>query len=191
MNPIYIVYGIAALAALILVLKFGKLLIYGVLGIGGVGAIVLLAATTRQQAVATQQVATAATLASAGQTTSSIGLTILAVLLVLVVLSGGGVILFQRARLRRYTDEPEGWRTYPPARSRSRGGPWLPGPNANWQQALPDGGDQVGQLLQGLLQLELLCTMRSMGGAPGRQRYDLATLEPGADEEWDDDWNDW
>ncbi len=174
LNPVWILYAIAGLAALILVVRFGKMLVWGILLIGGIATLVLLASTTRQQAIATQQVATAATLASAGQTTSSVGVTILAVLLVVVLLGAGGVILFQRAKLRRYADEPEGWRQYPPAHSRSRGG-WLPGPNANWQQpALPGSGDQFGQMLQELVGLEMLRAMRDMQGGPGRE--DLARL---------------
>ncbi len=185
LDPMWIVYGIAALAVLILVIRFGKLLVYGVLVIGGVGAILLLAATTRQQAAATQQVATAATLASAGQTTSSVGVTILAVLLVLVLLGTGGVIWFQRAKLRRYAEEPDGWREYPPTLSRSRGGNWLPGPNANWQQSLPGGGDPTGQMMQGLLQLELLRAVREMRG--GQPQPPPAYYLPYAAEEEEDD----
>ncbi len=187
MDPLWLVYGVAALAVLILVVKFGKMLVVGVLIIGVVGAIVLLAATTRQQAVATQQVATAATLASAGQTTASVGVSILAVLLVLVLLGAGSVILFQRARLRRYAAEPDGWREYPPARARSRGGNWLPGPNAYWQRSLPEGGgDQgLGQAMQELVQLELLRTLRDMRGGhtPPQPAYYL----PYSEEEEEDD----
>ncbi|MFP4345631.1 MAG: hypothetical protein ACLFU8_13130 [Anaerolineales bacterium] len=174
MDGMWIVYAIAALVALILVVRFGKLLVWGVLIVGGVGAIVLLSATTRQQAAATQQVATAATLASAGQTTSSVGLTLLAVLLVVVVLGGGGVILFQRAKLRRIEQEPAGWRE--PSLPRSQGGPWLPGPNAQWQRGLPDGGDPMGQMMQGLLQLEMLRTLREMRGTGSRAP--VLTAEP-------------
>ena len=195
LNPVWIVYGVAALAVLILVVKFGKVLVVGVLLVGGTGAILLLASTTRQQAQATQQVATAATLASAGQTTSTIGVTILAVLLVLVTVVAGGVILFQQAKLRRYSDEPEGWRAYPPAPPRSHGGTWHPGPNANWQRSLPEGGDQVGAMLQGLLQLELLRTLRDMrGGGPrvARCNPEYRFLEEAPTSEgYDDESDDW
>jgi hypothetical protein len=195
LNPVWILYGVAALAALVLVVRFGKLLVWGVLLIGGIGAILLLASTTRQQAQATQQAVTAATLASAGQTTSSVGITILAVLLVLLLLGAGGVILVQRVKLRRIEQEMPRWREYPPPFTRPHENAWLPGPNAHWQRAQPNSGDPLGQMLQGLLQLELLRALREMRtGGPratgfGREYRFLEEAPPY--EGYDDESEEW
>jgi hypothetical protein len=182
-EPIWILYSLLGLGALILVVRFGKVLVYGLLMIGALGIVMFLADALRQQARATQQTATAATLATTGQTAGTIGQSVLLGLLLLVILCGAGLSGYLYLRLRRTERRPE---MYP----RQRGpvhekATWVSGPDAQWQRrpTQPDPGTAI----QALVQVELLRTLRELRAPTQRSAPVLPPTEEGyAHEEQDE-----
>lgn len=183
-EPLWIVYGLLGVGALVLLARFGKILVYGALIIGGLAAVAAVADALRQQARATRQTATAATVAATGQTASSVGQTVLGVLLLVVLISAAVAIGYLLLRLRRaergHPGNPQRVRPASAAPPTS----WTSGPNAYWQQTPHSQPPDMQQAVQSLVQLELLRTLRELRTPPDA-RY---ALPPGGSEpEGEDD----
>ena len=170
-EPSWIVYGLLGVGALVLLARFGKVLVYGALIVGVLGAIAFVADALRQTA-------TAATVAATGQTASSVGQTVLAVLLLLVLLGAVVTIGYLLLRLRRAERRPPGLRQhglldYSPTR--------FPDPNA-YGSRTPD----MGQAVNSLVQLELLRTLRELR-TPPEARFVLPPGDVAYEREDEDD----
>jgi hypothetical protein len=181
-EPSWILYGLLGLGALILVARFGKLLVYGLLVVGVLGAIAFVADALRQQARATRQTATAATVAATGQTAGSVGQTVLAVALMLVLLGAAVAIGYLLLRLRRLERRAEGSQI---VRHASIGQPtsWTSGPNAYWQRTPQPRQSDMQQAVQSLVQLELLRTLREMRSTAQISQNSLPLEEPLEDDD--------
>jgi hypothetical protein len=181
-EPIWILYGLLGLGALILVARFGKLLVYGLLVVGVLGAIAFVADALRQQAKATRQTAAAATLATTGQTAGSVGQTVLAVALMLVLIGAAVAIGYLLLRLRRVERRAEGSQI---VRHASIGQPtsWASGPNAYWQRTLQPQQPDMQQAVQSLVQLELLRTLRELRSTAQISQSSLPLEEPLEDDD--------
>ena len=177
-EPIWIVYGLLGVGALVLLARFGKMLVYGGVIVGVLVGVAALVDALRQQARATRQTATAATVAATGQTASSVGQTVLGVLLLVVLLSAAGIIGYLLVRLRRAERRPPGASQHT-ALGIDSWAPRLPGPTA-YRSQMPDSGPTVNSLVQ----LEILRTLRELRTPPD-SRY---VLPPGGSEQaWGDD----
>jgi hypothetical protein len=153
-----ILIGVGVVAVALIVLRFAKQI---AIFLGIAGALVLgiaLLSAMSSQAKATQRAAEAATAASVGQTANSVGVTILSILLVLVILAGGGAVLYFYVRMRR-------------AESQTGDKGWVAGPNALWgrkgQPTLPATGspDPMAMLYQ--MQMLMMQQMMNMIGRMG------------------------
>jgi hypothetical protein len=158
-----------------LLARFGKILVYGALVIGGLGAIAFVADALRQQARATRQTATAATVAATGQTANSVGQTVLAVLLLVVLLTAAVAIGYLWLRLRR-AEQRAGY--HQPRDHRGR----LISTQAEQSVGYEPQMD-VGQSLNMLLQMELLRSMRELRNPQQPQPTQIAIEDYGYDEE--------
>ncbi len=150
-----ILITLGAVALLILVSRFGKVLGRFFLILGGIGAVVVVGlaflsqgAANLQTARAAQEAAQAVEVASVGQTVSSLGLALgLGVTLVLLLLAVG-LNLWQAWRSRD-----------------TRRGQWTSGPNALWGRA---GGDSPVPTMGGsemwtaLLMSQMMMTLQQM-----------------------------
>jgi hypothetical protein len=178
-EPVWIVYGLVGLGALLLIVRFGKQLLRAVLFVVGAAVIITIALALLQQSRATQQTATAATLATTGQTASSLGQTILVSVLLLVLLGGAGLSGYLYLRLRRAERgsfplrqrSPTTWPLVNASRPTC-----TPEPEARWQHQ-PTPSD-VGATVHSLVQLEVLRTLRELR-APAQPRP--PTLPAGED----------
>lgn len=177
-EPSWIVYGLVGIGVLVLLARFGKVLVYGALIVGVLGALAFVADALRQQARATRQTATAATVAATGQTASSVGQTALAVGLLLVLLGAAVTIGYLLLRLRRAERRPPGLRQHGLLAYRP---PRFPDPNA-YGSRTPD----MGQAVNSLVQVELLRTLRALR-TPPEARYVLPPGDLAYAEEDDDD----
>ena len=181
-EPSWILYGLLGLGALILVARFGKLLVYGLLVVGVLGAITFVADALRQQAKATRQTATAATIATTGQTTGSVGQTVLAVALMLVLIGAAtaiGYLLLRLRRIERRSARPQIVRRPSAGQSQS----WAPGPYAYWQRTPQPREADMQQAVQSLVQLELLRTLREMRSTAQMSQISLPLEEPMEDDD--------
>lgn len=170
LEPVWIAYGLVGLAALLLLVRFGKQLLRGILLLVGAAVVVTIARALLHQSRATQQVATAATLATSGQTASSLGQTILISVLLLVLLGGAGLSGYLYLRLRRAERGASPLRqrrqaTWP--RVNTARPTWTPEADARWQgQPTPS---DVGATVHSLVQLEVLRTLQELR-APAQPR---------------------
>ncbi len=150
---VLILIALGAVALLILVSRFGKVLGRFFLILGGIGAIVVVGlaflsqgAANLQTARAAQEAAKAVEVASVGQTVSSLGLALgLGVTLALLVLAVG-LNLWQAWRSRD-----------------ARRGRWTSGPNALWGRAGGDSPVPVGtEMWTALLMSQMMMTLQQM-----------------------------
>ena len=111
-----LVIAVLALAAGILLIKFGQIIARFLLVLGGLIVAGIIGLAFLEQARATRAVAATASIAATGQAATSASLAVIVVLVLLFLAAVGGVAVYLYIRRRR---------------GRSR---WLPGPYAYWGQ---------------------------------------------------------
>ena len=144
----WLFYGVVLVVGVLLLARFGKVL----LGVGLLLGVLVLIGALGAQATATRQVATAATVSAAGQTANSVAVTVLALVWGVTLLLALALSLYFWLRLRRAE------------RQAPAAGPWLAGPPAQWGRETAPPGAGLEQTLSALVQLELLRTLRSWRG---------------------------
>jgi len=110
-----LVIAVLALAAGILLIKFGQVIARFLLVLGGLIVAGIIGLAFLEQARATRAVAATASIAATGQAATSASLSVIVILILFILLAGGGVAAYLYFRRR----------------GRSR---WLPGPYAYWGQ---------------------------------------------------------
>ena len=113
-----LVIAVLALAAGILLIKFGQVIARFLLVLGGLIVAGIIGLAFLEQARATRAVAATASIAATGQAATSASLSVIVILILFILLAGGGVAVYLYIRRQRRQEKR-----------------WLPGPYAYWGQA--------------------------------------------------------
>ena len=110
-----LIIAIVAIAAGVLLIKFGQVIARFLLVLGGLIVAGIIGLAFLEQARATRAVAATASIAATGQAATSASLAVIVVLVLLFLAAGGGVAAYLYFRRRQHPR-------------------WLPGPYAYWGQ---------------------------------------------------------